>query len=55
MIIFIGVASAFLILPPNKVIRADGTIVKLEAGSRPHEEVVGMFRLFKDWRLLGAS
>ncbi|KAI0765463.1 MFS general substrate transporter [Fomes fomentarius] len=52
VIIFIGVASAFLILPPNKVIRADGTIVKLEAASRPHEEVVGMLRLFKDWRLL---
>ena len=54
VIIFVGVASSFLILPPNKVIRSDGTIVKLEAASKPHEEIVGMARLFKDWRMLGA-
>ncbi|KAL1941804.1 hypothetical protein VTO73DRAFT_6804 [Trametes versicolor] len=52
VIIFIGVASAWLILPPNRVVRSDGTIVKLEAFSKPHEEVVGMIRLFKDWRML---
>ncbi|KAI0819382.1 MFS general substrate transporter [Trametes gibbosa] len=52
VIIFIGIASAFLVLPPNKVIRSDGTIVKLEAVSKPHEEVVGMIRLFKDWRMI---
>ncbi|EIW52066.1 MFS general substrate transporter [Trametes versicolor FP-101664 SS1] len=52
IIIFIGVASSFLVLPPNKVIRSDGTIVKLEAFSKPHEEVVGMLRLFKDWRMI---
>ncbi|KAI0366073.1 MFS general substrate transporter [Pilatotrama ljubarskyi] len=52
VIIFIGVASSFLVLPPNKVIRSDGTIVKLEAVSKPHEEVVGMIRLLKDWRML---
>ncbi|KAH9930425.1 MFS general substrate transporter [Epithele typhae] len=52
VIIFVGIASSWLILPPNKVIRADGTIVKLEAASKPHEEVVGMFRLLKDWRIL---
>ena len=53
MIIFVGIASSFLVLPPNKVIRADGTIVKLEAASKPHEEAVGLLRLFKDWRMLG--
>ncbi|KAI0360291.1 MFS general substrate transporter [Trametes cingulata] len=52
VIIFIGVASSFLVLPPNRVIRSDGTIVKLEAVSKPHEEVVGMVRLLKDWRML---
>ncbi|KAI0327635.1 MFS general substrate transporter [Cubamyces sp. BRFM 1775] len=52
VIIFIGVASSFLVLPPNRVIRSDGTIVKLEAVSKPHEEVVGMMRLLKDWRML---
>ncbi|RPD55630.1 MFS general substrate transporter [Lentinus tigrinus ALCF2SS1-6] len=55
VIIFVGVASSFLILPPNRVIRSDGTIVKLEAASKPHEEVVGMARLFKDWRLLALA
>ncbi|KAI0777807.1 MFS general substrate transporter [Trametes elegans] len=52
VIIFVGVASAFLILPPNQVIRSDGTIVKLEAVSKPHEEAVGIARLLKDWRML---
>ncbi|KAI9061564.1 MFS general substrate transporter [Trametes sanguinea] len=52
IIILIGVASSFLVLPPNRVIRSDGTIVKLEAVSKPHEEVVGMIRLLKDWRML---
>ncbi|KAI0699053.1 MFS general substrate transporter [Cerioporus squamosus] len=55
VIIFVGVASAFLILPPNRVIRSDGTIVKLEAASKPHEEIIGMARLFKDWRLLALA
>lgn len=53
MIIFVGVASAFLVLPPNKVIRSDGTIVTLKTASRPREELVGMLRLLKDWRMLG--
>ncbi|KAJ3485966.1 hypothetical protein NLI96_g4585 [Meripilus lineatus] len=52
VIIFIGIASAFLILPPNRVIRGDGTIVKLEAASHPREEIIGMGRLLKDWRML---
>ncbi|OCH83821.1 MFS general substrate transporter [Obba rivulosa] len=52
IIIFIGVASAFLILPPNKVIRPDGTIVKVRAASKPRDEVVGMWNLLKDWRML---
>ncbi|KAI0634681.1 MFS general substrate transporter [Trametes polyzona] len=52
VIIFVGVASSFLVLPPNRVVRSDGTLVKLEAVSKPHEEVVGMIRLLKDWRML---
>ena len=55
MIIFVGIASAFLVLPPNRVVRSDGTIVKLEAASKVHEELVGMLRLLKDWRMLGTS
>ncbi|CAL1708425.1 unnamed protein product [Somion occarium] len=52
IIIFIGIASAFLVLPPNRVIRSDGTIVKLEAASKVHEEVIGMAHLLKDWRMI---
>ncbi|KAJ3548314.1 hypothetical protein NM688_g5315 [Phlebia brevispora] len=52
IIIFIGVATSFLVLPPNLVVRADGTIVKLDTSTKVHEELVGMLRLLKDWRLL---
>lgn len=53
MIIFIGVASSFLVLPPHKVIRSDGTLVKLKASTKLHEEVLGVLRLLMDWRMLG--
>ncbi|OSX63732.1 hypothetical protein POSPLADRAFT_1180600 [Postia placenta MAD-698-R-SB12] len=52
VIIFVGVASAFLVLPPNLVVRGDGTLVKLQAASKPHEEIIGMWRVLKDRRLL---
>ncbi|THG93486.1 hypothetical protein EW026_g7764 [Hermanssonia centrifuga] len=52
VIIFIGVASAFAILPSNRVVRADGTIVKLDTTTKVHEELFAMFRLIKDWRML---
>jgi hypothetical protein len=52
VIIFVGIASSFLVLSPNHVVRADGTLVKLEAKSQVHVELVGMLRLLKDWRML---
>ena len=52
VIIFVGVASACLVLPPNRVIRSDGTLVKLETHSSLKDELIGMFRLLKDWRML---
>ncbi|GBE89260.1 MFS general substrate transporter [Sparassis latifolia] len=55
VIIFVGIASAFLVLPPNQVVRGDGTIVKLEAASAPHEELIAMYRLCKDWRVIALS
>ncbi|OBZ77668.1 UNC93-like protein 2 [Grifola frondosa] len=51
VIILVGIASSFLVLPPNRVIRADGTIVKVVAASAPHEEIIGMWNLLKDWRI----
>jgi hypothetical protein len=52
IIIFIGVASTWLLLPPNKVIRADGTVPTLEKASHPRDEVINFLRLLKDWRML---
>ncbi|KAF8530059.1 MFS general substrate transporter [Hysterangium stoloniferum] len=52
IIIFIGVASSFLVLGPNRVIRSDGTIVKLQARATVKEEVRGIIRVFLDWRML---
>ncbi|KAI0074220.1 MFS general substrate transporter [Panus rudis PR-1116 ss-1] len=52
IIIFIGIASAFLVLPPNRVVRSDGTLVKLQAASKVHEELIGMAHTLKDWRML---
>ncbi|KAI0341296.1 MFS general substrate transporter [Trametopsis cervina] len=52
VIIFVGVASAFLVLPPNRVIRSDGTLVKLQAHSSVKTELIEMLRLLKDWRML---
>ncbi|KZT07911.1 MFS general substrate transporter [Laetiporus sulphureus 93-53] len=52
VVIFVGIASAFLVLPPNHVIRGDGTIVKLEAASKLHEELLSMWAMRKDWRVL---
>jgi len=52
VIIFVGIASAFLVLPPNHIIRSDGTLVTLQAASKPHEEIIGMWNTLKDWRLI---
>jgi hypothetical protein len=52
VIIFVGVASSFLVLPPNRVIRSDGTLVKLQAHTSVKEELIEMFRLLKDWRMI---
>lgn len=53
VIILCGVASSFLVLPPNKVIRGDGTLVKLQAASSLGDELKGMLKVFTNWRMLG--
>lgn len=55
IIIFIGVASAFLVLGPNRIVRSDGTLVKLQARTTVSEEISGIIRLFKDWRMLALT
>ncbi|PCH44646.1 hypothetical protein WOLCODRAFT_26919 [Wolfiporia cocos MD-104 SS10] len=52
IIIAFGIASALLILPPDRIVRADGTRVALKAHATPRQEIVGMWHTLKDWRVL---
>ncbi|KAI0695041.1 MFS general substrate transporter [Cytidiella melzeri] len=52
VIIIFGIFSSLLVLPPNRVIRSDGTLVKLQARTGVKEEFVSMVRLLKDWRMI---
>ncbi|KIJ47918.1 hypothetical protein M422DRAFT_226229 [Sphaerobolus stellatus SS14] len=52
IIILIGVASSFLVLGPNHIIRPDGTLVKLSTKTSTTQEVKGMIALFKNWKML---
>lgn len=54
MIICFGIASAFMVLPPHRIIRADGTIVKVDDQSSVSLELKGLLERLKDWRILGA-
>ena len=53
MIIFFGIASSIMVLPPHRVVRADGTIVKLNDQSSVSQEFRGLLERLKDWRILG--
>jgi len=55
IIIFIGTASSFFVLGPNHIVRADGSLVKLQAKANVRDEVAGVLRVFTDWRMLGVS
>ena len=55
MIILFGIASAFLVLPPHRIIRSDGTIVKVDDQSSVPQELRGLWERLKDWRILGVS
>ena len=52
VIIFIGIASSFLVLPPNLVVRADGNTVQLDTTTKVRDELLGMLAVIKDWRLV---
>lgn len=53
MIIIFGIASSFTVLPPHRVIRSDGTIVKVDDQSSIPQELRGLWERLKDWRILG--
>nr|XP_031860987.1 uncharacterized protein CI109_003714 [Kwoniella shandongensis]KAA5528059.1 hypothetical protein CI109_003714 [Kwoniella shandongensis] len=47
-----AIATSWLILPPNLVVRGDGTVVEIQAALGPREEIKHFFKLFKDVRML---
>ncbi|KZV77526.1 MFS general substrate transporter [Peniophora sp. CONT] len=55
IIMLIGSASTILLLPPSSIIRADGTLVKVQEATSPREEIRTFFALFKDWRMLALT
>ena len=52
VIMLFGIVSSFLVLPPNMVVRGDGSIPKLDTSTKIHEELVEMIKVVKDWRIL---
>ncbi|KAH8997191.1 MFS general substrate transporter [Lactarius hatsudake] len=52
IIMFIGTASTMLILPPGAIIRADGTLVKVQASSSVREELSNFIKVLKDKRII---
>lgn len=51
IIMFIGTASTTLLVPPGKVVRGDGSIVKVQASTSPKQELINMYIVLKDWRM----
>lgn len=49
---FFGTASTILILPPSAIIRADGTLVKVEESSSVRNELQNFIKVLKDKRIL---
>lgn len=52
IIMLTAMASSWLVLPPQLVVRGDGTIVELEASLSPKREFQEFVQMFKDWRML---
>lgn len=49
---FFGTASTIFILPPSAIIRADGTLVKVEESSSVRNELQNFVKVLKDKRML---
>ncbi|KAG5990997.1 hypothetical protein E4U43_004142 [Claviceps pusilla] len=52
VIMLTSMATSWLVLPPERVVRADGTIVKLAEPLSPSREMVEFAAMFRDWRML---
>jgi hypothetical protein len=49
---FFGTASTIFILPPSAIVRADGTLVKVEESSSVRNELENFIKVLKDKRIL---
>lgn len=52
IIMLTAIFSSWLVLPPQLVVRGDGTLVELEASITPREEARAFLGMFRDWRML---
>jgi hypothetical protein len=48
----IGAIAAFLLLPPNKIIRDDGSVVATIQPRTFGQELKANLEIFRDWKLL---
>ncbi|EFY92985.1 hypothetical protein J3458_004962 [Metarhizium acridum] len=52
IIMLTAIATSWLVLPPQAVVRGDGTIVRIAASLTPKQEFLEFVRMFKDWRMI---
>ncbi|KAG6003375.1 hypothetical protein E4U21_002091 [Claviceps maximensis] len=52
VIMLTSIATSWLVLPPERVVRADGTIVRLPKSLTPVQELTEFVAMFKDWRMI---
>lgn len=55
VIMFVGTGSTLLLLPPAAIVRADGSLVKIQDVSSPREEIRSLLKVLKDWRMLALT
>lgn len=52
IIMLTAIGTSWLVLPPDLVVRGDGTIVELESSVTPRQELSEFINMFEDWRML---
>lgn len=52
VIILFGMVMSFTLLPPSRIVRSDGSLVKLQASNTVRAELSNLWASMKDRRLL---
>lgn len=52
IIMLTAIVTSWLLLPPQAVVRADGTVVELDAAISPRQEFSELWKLVRDWRMI---